>query len=816
MVGRASGVELRDARDGSLQQSLRHDPARPASLAGSDIRALLHDRSGWLWLGGYGSGLQRYDPRNRSIQVRRHDDGFGGVFADPNVRSVLERRDGTIWVGTQERGIAVFDHDFRLIDGFRIGPEATHGLGTGRVMGIAELDDDSLWIGSDSGVYRFDPASRRFIDRRVVGEGRIRRLLAGQDNLLWIATDDGLHRLDAGRGTLTRVDLQDGSVLSGDVNALAQEADGRLWVGGEKGLFSLEPGDDVLTPRFGAPGQELIHNLVVGLLVDRRGQLWVDTSHGLHRMVGRSAAGLQFAPIGQQLGIAGQPFGANLLEDARGRLWTHLYVYDPDAASVHELSQADGVDIGTGWFRAYGSGRDGRLFFGGSRGLLVVAPDRFDPRHYAPPVVATELKIDGITAPAGALESGLSLPPEARSFAVEFSALDFSDPSRNRYRYRLHGFDRDWIDTGSSYRVANYGNLWPGAYELEVQGSNRNGVFSPHGLRVPVRVLPAYWQSVWFLAFALLGASALVWLGIRWRTARSEARATQLQEVVEARTRELRQAKESAESALQELTGAQRQLIASEKMASLGALVAGIAHEVNTPIGIAVTAASHLRDSSRSLARKVEGGTLTRSDFKQWIEQADEAGDLILNSLERAGHLIGSFKQVAVYQSSEQRRHFDLHVFLDEVKTSLHPIYRRTPFKLQVECPPGIEMDSFPGALFQILTNLVNNALLHGLQGRASGQMRIRATPRGSEVDIEFADDGVGMSAEVAARAFEPYFTTRRESGGSGLGLHLVRQLARDVLGGDLSLHSAPGEGSRFVFVLPRHAPAMHGEAGAH
>lgn len=815
VIGRFNGLEVRDAQDGRLLQRLRHDPARPASLAGSDIRALLHDRSGWLWLGGYGSGLQRYDPRNRAIQVVRHDPGFEGVFSDPNVRSVLERSDGTIWIGTQERGIAIFDRAFHLIGGFRVDSEAGHGLGPGRVMGIAELEEGEVWVGSDSGLYRYDAETRRFTARGMVGKGRIRRMLAGQGSILWIATDDGLHRLDADRDTLARVDLVDGTELFGDINALAMEPDGRLWVGGERGLFALESGATALTPQKTAAGHELSHNLVVGLLVDRRGQLWVDTSDGLHRLAERGEDGLRFVQVSRQLGIAGQPFGANLLEDQRGRIWTHFHVYDPETKTVHELSPADGADIGTGWFRAYGTGPDGQLLFGGSQGLLVVSPERFEPHDYAPPVVATELKIDGTTISAGALESGLTLQPGQRSFAVEFSALDYSDPSRNRYRYRLHGFDRDWVETGSNYRVATYGNLWPGTYELEVQGSNRNGVFSPNVLRVPVRVLPAYWQSAWFGAIVLLALSALVWLGIRWRTARSEARALQLQQVVEARTRELREAKESAESALQELTSAQRQLIASEKMASLGALVAGIAHEVNTPIGIAVTAASHLRDSSRALAKKVEGGKLTRSDFKQWVEQADEAGDLILSSLERAGHLIGSFKQVAVDQSSEQRRSFDLNVFLDEVKTSLHPIYRRTPFKLHVECPAGIEMDSYPGALFQVLTNLVNNALLHGLHGREGGRMTVRATPKGSEVEIEFADDGVGMSPEVAARAFDPYFTTRRETGGSGLGLHLVQQLTRDVLGGQLSLHSAPGEGCRFVLVLPRRAPAAHGEAGS-
>jgi signal transduction histidine kinase len=551
----------------------------------------------------------------------------------------------------------------------------------------------------------------------------------------------------------------------------------------------------------------LAHPTILGLLVDHRGQLWVDTPEGLHRMLEYSVGQTRFERTSARLGIAGRPFGANLLEDERGRLWTHEFVYDPAGQRVHELSIADGVDIGTGWFRAYAKAPDGRMYFGGSKGLLVVDPERFDPRLFAPPVVATELKIDGVGQPAGMLGQGLELASDQRSFSIEFAALDYSAPERNRYRYRLLGFDERWIDTDASYRVASYSNLWPGAYTLEVQGSNRGGMFAEQGLRIPVRVLPAYWQSPWFAALVLLGLGALTYAGIRWRTARVDARARELQRVIEERTSELRSAKDSAEQALAELTGAQRQLIASEKMASLGALVAGIAHEINTPIGIAVTAASHLQDSSRSFADKADSGKLTRSDLVTWRTGTEEACRLILGSLQRANTLIGSFKQVAVDQSSEQRRCFELRSFLEEVQTSLRPIYRRTPYTLSVECADGIQLDTYPGALFQIFTNLVNNSLLHGFHQRERGSMQISAQAEAERVILQYSDDGHGMHAAVAEHAFDPFYTTRRGSGGSGLGLHLVNNLVAEMLGGRISLQTQPGQGCRFIIELPLRAP---------
>ncbi len=457
--------------------------------------------------------------------------------------------------------------------------------------------------------------------------------------------------------------------------------------------------------------------------------------------------------------------------------------------------------------RAAVSTGDGRLLFGGTRGALLVEPERFRPWDYAAPLLITELLVDGRSLPRQAWSDGLVLAPHQRRLEVEFSALDLSAPERNRYAYRLDGYDSDWQTGDASRRSAHYSKLWPGDYLLRVRGSNRNGAWTPQELQLPLRVLPAWWQTPLFGLLLLLALVFLAYAAVRQRTARIRQRALELETLVVDRTLELQQAKDHAEQALEELQGTQKQLVASEKMASLGQLVAGVAHEINTPIGIAVTAASHMQDQSREFAAKAQDGKLTRADLAAWQKVVDEAGRLVLNNLQRAHGLIGSFKQVAVDQSSEQRRYFDLKTFLGEVEFALQPTYKRTPHSLSIDCSEGIQLDTYPGALFQIFTNLVNNSLLHAFPEGHKGAMRITARADDQAVHLLYADDGIGMPPEVSARAFDPFFTTRRGSGGSGLGLHLVYNLTTQLLGGDIELHSSPEQGTEFELRIPRIAP---------
>jgi len=271
---------------------------------------------------------------------------------------------------------------------------------------------------------------------------------------------------------------------------------------------------------------------------------------------------------------------------------------------------------------------------------------------------------------------------------------------------------------------------------------------------------------------------------------------------------DLKASKENAEAALRGLQDAQRSLIEAEKFAALGGLVAGVAHEVNNPIGISLTVASSFARRCERFAEEIRDGAVRRSKLDEFIAGSQEAAKQLFTILNRAADLIQSFKQVAVDRSHAERRSFDLKEATEQLVVSLRPALKRSPIWLTVDMPAGITMNSFPGAYGQVLTNLVLNTLTHAFPDRRAGAMRLSARQLGSDqVEIELADDGIGMSEDVKRHAFEPFFTTRRNRGGTGLGLHIVYNLVTRRLGGSLKLDSEPGQGTVFRFRLPLVAP---------
>lgn len=276
---------------------------------------------------------------------------------------------------------------------------------------------------------------------------------------------------------------------------------------------------------------------------------------------------------------------------------------------------------------------------------------------------------------------------------------------------------------------------------------------------------------------------------------------------------ELKAAKENAETALRELQETQQSLIEAEKLAALGGLVAGVAHEVNNPIGISLTVASSFARRADQFLEEVRGGSVRKSRLDEFIGSSQEAAKQLVANLNRAADLIQAFKQVAVDRSHAERRVFELGEATEQIVASLLPALKRSSISFEVDIGEEITMDSYPGPYGQVLTNLALNALAHAFPDRQEGSMRLAIRRSGVDhVEIAFSDDGIGMSEEVQRRAFEPFFTTRRGQGGTGLGLHIVFNIVTRRLGGRLRLDSAPGRGTtlwiRLPLIAPREAPA--------
>ena len=258
-----------------------------------------------------------------------------------------------------------------------------------------------------------------------------------------------------------------------------------------------------------------------------------------------------------------------------------------------------------------------------------------------------------------------------------------------------------------------------------------------------------------------------------------------------------------------ELQRAMAQLLQSEKLAALGSLVAGVAHELNTPLGNARMVASSLGEQLQEFAAAVESSQLRRSQVETMLNRGREAVDLLERNTARAAELINHFKQVAVDQTSMRRRSFDLRQTLEGALVTLRPQFKHTGHRIELDLPPDLELDSYPGPLEQVIANLVGNSLTHGFDGVAAGVIRIRAIPIGTtHVELDYTDDGVGIPESLLKRIFEPFFTTRLGSGSSGLGLYIVHNLVTGVLGGSIQVYRPAGRGIGFTLTLPRTAPA--------
>jgi diguanylate cyclase (GGDEF)-like protein/PAS domain S-box-containing protein len=575
---RASGLLRWDAGSGRFLAWRQH-VTDPHSLADDNVMSLLQDHGGTLWVGTRTGGASRVDLGSGGFERYAVFNQEAVTRSASKIYAVAEDADGVLWLGSYGGGLHRFDRRHGRVRTYRHDAADPAGLPDDTVSAVHIDARRRFWIGTFRGLAQFDPASGRFTprwrDEDDPAMERVRKLASAPDGTLWIGTEAGLVHFDPDTGA-TRVYRHAAddprSLGLGWVVGLAFDRRGTLWIGTDTTLDRFAPGGEGFV-HIGSGGGDGASPLsgarVSDIHEDREGRLWIGTSDGLNRLDDPQAAQPRFRRYDESSGLDSAIIGATR-EDAQGRMWIStidgLSRLDPATGEVRNFNKRDGLIDGSYYV---GSGLvlgDGTLAFGGSRGLTVFRAEAIRDNAVPPAVVITDLQLANRALDPRALPDGvevewpiasarrLTLAHAQSVFTLEFAALHYADPQRNRFAYRLRGFDAHWVEADASRRYATYTNLDPGDYVFEVKAANKDGVWSARPVRLAITVLPPWWATWWFRLAAVAAVALALWALYRYRVRGLNRQSERLQSEVRAAVAETVRQKDEVEQARQDLT----------------------------------------------------------------------------------------------------------------------------------------------------------------------------------------------------------------------------------------------------------------------
>lgn len=847
------GINIVDASDGRVLQHLRHHPAVRNSLSHNMVVPLLLDRSGLLWIGTWAGGLQRFNTKTAHVRMLRQ-----GQPAEPgstayrglshaDVHSIVELANGQILLGTGVNGIDILDREHGVIGGYR-GSEANttpatplkpKSLPDAAVYALAQSTDGSVWAGMRrGGVARLLPGSTVWQSIPGLPHQQVKRILQSREGDLWVATNDGVAFLkkELLNAPVPQAKFElgldtNGKPMRARVYALAEDAQGRIWAGSDNGLWVLPAKGE--SARESAQAWRALHkgqsahatglnsDLSSGLLLDSTSTLWISTDQGLSRMLQWDGKQAQFDHVTARLippsARLGPEMGENLMQDSAARIWSEIAIVDAAKQQLYPLTRADGIDLGISWTGAYAKTRDGLLLFGGTLGVAVIDPAQFQQWNYMPPLVLTALKINGKNVAPGSLamlnkvstdlqdkaakpSSELTLQPEQRDFAIEFAALDYSAPTKNRYQYRLEGYDKIWINADPEHRSATYGNLWPGQYTLVIRGSNRLGTWSEHTLQIPIRVLPAWWQTWWFGALLLLLTAGLFLTLLQARTHYLQQRQRELEKQVREATHEVEKSHHELEQSHQELAHSHQELEQSHEeladaLQTLKATQAKLLQAERQHISLEIH--DNLSQTMTGILLQLDSAreALLEDDKSVPVTEKNQTGEIAvthsgLSYVERAIELardgIKETRQLLIQLRSRRLKSVEIDL-VEALRRELPRLTAGTPIQVLVE-QQGLAI-ALPASLelmfFRVAQESVTNALRH-------------SHAKLIHVLLDFQSDQVILQVRDNGRGFIP----NAPNSTPGIGLLGMRERVT-ALAGRFEIDSALGQGCCITVTMP-------------
>ncbi|MCP4664245.1 MAG: response regulator, partial [bacterium] len=691
-------------------------------------------------------GLNRVDRERGTVVQYQPDPEDPRSLPDDTVEALCEDRSGAIWVATQG-GLARFDPDRGTFTVYRSDPEVESSLDHDFVLRVYEDPRGRIWVGTSLGISRFEPATERFVRYRLGDEPEylIGAILEDPTGSLWVGSrGHGLFQLDPDADPESppvhhRHDpADDNSLGNDDVNYLHPDRSGNLWIGTDAGgVDRLDRARERFTHYREEDG--LASNQVVGILEDDAGRLWISTSQGLSRL-------------------------------------------DPRTGEIRNFGVEDGLQSHVFSYRSAFRNPRGEMFFGGIHGFNAFFPDRIRTGLYPPPVVLTEFQLFNESVPLRRVDSKsplersiletteLRLSHRHDVFSLEFAALHYASPQKNRYAYRLEGFDSDWTTTDADKRFATYTNLDAGKYRFRVRGSNPSGVWSDEEASVWIVVAPPPWKSWWaYTLYALVLCAAVL-------------------SAVRAQKRKLDKERAARQKELEQERAVSRRLREVDKLKD--EFLANTSHELRTPLyGISGLAESLIDGVAGQIPPAVKSHLA-----------------MIVTSGRRLSHLVNDildFSQLRHQSLELTRRPVDLRPLVEVVLALSRPLVGAKSLVLTNAVPEDLPAaDADEDRLQQILHNLVGNAV----KFTESGSVEVAAEAGDGRLVVRVTDTGIGIPEQARERIFEAFeqadASTEREFGGTGLGLAVTRQLVA-LHGGEIEVQSTPGEGSTFSFTLP-------------
>ena len=809
-VGTAGGGLNRFDAATEAFTTYRNDPAAPTSLSHNRVLSIAEDADGVLWVGTDGGGLNRFDPQTERFTRLRHDPADTRSLAHDVVSSIFEDRAGTLWVGTAGGGLSKKARFLR----YRHRPGAPNTLPNNPILAFHEDRAGRLWIGTDGGgLSQLDSADGRFTtythnqaDPASLGSNRVMTVTEGRDGL-WIATSNGLDRLDpaAGRFTHFRHDPDDTTSLSDNRLFFAYEAPsepGVLWVGTWDGLNRFDPETGQVTTYHVDPDDttSLSNNRVISIHEDRAGMLWIGTfGGGLNRFDRATGVFVRFRHHPNDPHSLSHDIVASIYEDAAGTLWIGtaegLNRFEPESGTFTRFTQRDGLpnntiygileddrgglwmstnkglsrfdpltetftnyDLGDGLQSnefsqgSYYKSPTGAFFFGGIKGFNHFHPDRLY-RTAPPPVVLTAVGTDEENEDL--LPAGVEAVTIAKDkvFSFEFATLDYANPAKNRYAFKLDGVDKDWHFRGADRRFATYPNLKGGTYTLRVRGANADGVWNDDGAALRVTVVPPFWETWWFrllAATALLGA--LGSLAYAWHRVRIR------------RVERMRDERAEIQRRLTESREAERLFLAQEL------------HDG------AVQDLYGVRFNLEMLA-----GAFPDDEDADALSQGT---DLVQDVIQKLRVICGDLRPPALAPFGLERAIRSHAERFEEAHPALRVSLDLTPDGQTLPDPVRL-------ALYRVYQESMNNIAKHA----EAQQVHVHLALGEAEVTLEIRDDGRGFVLP------ERWIELGRQE---HYGLLGISERA-DALGGRLEVGSTPGAGTTVRVVAPRPAEMANG-----